>query len=197
MDLFQETRLTPFPLDDGALAVLPQLPLRLSNADILARLIAETDWRAESIVLWGKLHPQPRLTAWHGEAAYTYSGLRLEPLPFTPLLLELKQAVEAASGHRFNSVLLNYYRNERDSMGMHSDDETELGPQPVIASLSFGASRTFILRHKGTKQTLKLGLNDGTLIVMSGNTQKHWLHGINKSARLIGPRVNLTFRYIF
>ena len=197
MDLFQDTGLTPFPLDDGALAVLPQLPLRLPNAEILARLIAETDWRAESIVLWGKQHPQPRLSAWHGDAAYTYSGLRLAPLPFTPLLLELKQAVEAASGHRFNSVLLNYYRNERDSMGMHSDDETELGPQPVIASLSFGASRTFILRHKGTKQTLKLGLNDGTLIVMSGNTQKHWQHGINKSVRPIGPRVNLTFRYIF
>ncbi|RSZ59245.1 alpha-ketoglutarate-dependent dioxygenase AlkB [Massilia atriviolacea] len=197
MDLFQETRLTPFPLEDGALAVLPQLPLPISNAEVLARLIAETDWRAESITLWGKRHPQPRLTAWHGEAAYTYSGLRLEPLPFTPLQLELKQAVEAACGHRFNSVLLNYYRNERDSMGMHSDDEIELGPEPVIASLSFGAPRSFVLRHKGTKQTLKLGLNDGTLLVMSGNTQKHWQHGINKSTRAIGPRVNLTFRYVF
>ncbi len=197
MDLFQDTRLTPFPLDDGTLSVLSQLPLRLSNAEVLARLIAETAWRAESITLWGRPHLQPRLTAWHGEAAYTYSGLRLEPLPFTPLLLELKHAVEAACGQRFNSVLLNYYRNERDSMGMHSDDEAELGQQPVIASLSFGAARTFILRHKGTKQTLKLGLNDGTLIVMSGNTQKHWQHGINKSTRAIGPRLNLTFRYIF
>ncbi|HEX8613307.1 MAG TPA: alpha-ketoglutarate-dependent dioxygenase AlkB [Telluria sp.] len=197
MDLFQESQLTPFPLDDGTLEVLPRLPLRLPYAEVLARLIAEADWRAESITLWGKRHLQPRLTAWHGEAAYTYSGLRLEPLPFTPLQLELREAVEAACGHRFNSVLLNYYRNERDSMGMHSDDETELGAEPVIASLSFGASRTFILRHKGTKQTLKLGLNDGTLLVMSGNTQKHWQHGINKSARAIGPRVNLTFRYIF
>lgn len=197
MDLFQESRLTPFPLEDGTLSVLPQLPLRLSNAEVLARLIAETGWRAESITLWGKQHPQPRLSAWHGAAAYTYSGLRLEPLPFTPLLLELKQAVEDACGHRFNSVLLNYYRNERDSMGMHSDDEAELGPQPVIASLSFGATRSFVLRHKTTKQTLKLGLNDGTLIVMSGNTQKHWQHGINKSTRAIGARVNLTFRYIF
>lgn len=197
MDLFQESRLTPFPLEDGTLSVLPQLPLRLSNAEMLARLIAETDWRAESITLWGKQHPQPRLTAWHGEAAYTYSGLRLAPLPFTPLLLELKQAVEQACGYRFNSVLLNYYRNERDSMGMHSDDEAELGPQPVIASLSFGATRTFVLRHKATKQTLKLGLNDGTLIVMSGNTQKHWQHGINKSTRAIGARVNLTFRFVF
>ncbi|NHZ97127.1 alpha-ketoglutarate-dependent dioxygenase AlkB [Massilia sp. CCM 8734] len=197
MDLFQESLLTPFPLDDGTLSVLTQLPLRLPNAEVLARLVADTDWRAESITLWGKQHLQPRLTAWHGEAAYTYSGLRLAPLPLTPLLLELKHAVEAACGHRFNSVLLNYYRNERDSMGMHSDDEPELGAQPVIASLSFGASRTFILRHKGTKQTLKLGLNDGTLIVMSGNTQTYWQHGINKSTRTIGPRVNLTFRYIY
>jgi alkylated DNA repair dioxygenase AlkB len=197
MDLFQETRLSPFPLADGTLSVLPRLALPCAGAELLARLIAETDWRAESITLWGKRHPQPRLSAWHGEAAYRYSGLRLEPQPFTPLQLALKDAVEAACGHRFNSVLLNYYRNERDSMGMHSDDEPELGPQPVIASLSIGASRTFVLRHKGTKQTLKLGLNDGTLLVMSGNTQKYWQHGINKSTRAIGPRVNLTFRYIF
>ncbi|MCE3607739.1 alpha-ketoglutarate-dependent dioxygenase AlkB [Massilia sp. P8910] len=197
MDLFQQSELIPFPLDDGTVAVLPQLPFDLSNADVLARLIDETAWRAESITLWGKQHAQPRLTAWHGEAAYTYSGLRLEPLPFTPLQLALKDAVEAACGQRFNSVLLNFYRNERDSMGMHSDDEAELGPQPVIASLSFGAERTFILRHKQTKQTLKLVLKDGTLLVMSGNTQTHWLHGINKSTRAIGPRVNLTFRFIF
>ncbi|MDQ1815097.1 alpha-ketoglutarate-dependent dioxygenase AlkB [Massilia sp. CCM 9210] len=197
MDLFQQSQLSPFPLDDGTVSVLPQLPFHLSNAEVLARLVAETAWRAQSITLWGKQHPQPRLTAWHGEAAYTYSGLRLEPLPFTPLQLALKEAVEAVCGQRFNSVLLNYYRNERDSMGMHSDDEPELGPHPVIASLSFGAERTFILRHKQTRQTLKLVLKDGTLLVMSDNTQKHWQHGINKSTRPIGPRVNLTFRFIF
>ncbi|MDQ1830068.1 alpha-ketoglutarate-dependent dioxygenase AlkB family protein [Massilia scottii] len=197
MDLFQQSQLTPFPLDEGTLSVLPQLPFHLSNAEVLARLVAETAWRAQSITLWGKQHPQPRLTAWHGEAAYTYSGLRLEPLPFTPLQLALKEAVETVCGQRFNSVLLNYYRNERDSMGMHSDDEAELGPHPAIASLSFGAERTLILRHKQTKQTLKLVLKDGTLLVMSGNTQKHWQHGINKSTRPIGPRVNLTFRFIF
>ena len=119
---------------------------------MLARLIAETAWRSEPITVWGKQYLQPRLTAWHGEAAYTYSGLRLEPLPFTPLQQEIRAAVEAASGRRFNSVLLNYYRDGRDSMGMHSDNEPELGPEPAIASVSFGAERTFILQHKRSRR---------------------------------------------
>lgn len=197
MDLFDSSKkLTPIPIEDGALAWLEQLDLALDNAQILARLIAETAWRSESITLWGKQHPQPRLTAWHGEAHYTYSGLTLDPLPFTPLQLDIKAAVEAACGQRFNSVLLNYYRNERDSMGMHSDAEPELGRDPVIASVSFGATRTFILRHKRTGQTIKRDLTSGSLLLMSGNTQHNWLHGINKSTRPIGPRVNLTFRKI-
>jgi alkylated DNA repair dioxygenase AlkB len=93
-------------------------------------------------------------------------------------------------------VLLNRYRDGRDSMGMHSDDEPELGDQPVIASLSFGTTRTFILRHKRNKQTVRLELEDGSLLLMSGRLQENWLHGINKSARPLGERLNLTFRYI-
>ncbi len=197
MDLFTSSNsLIPIPIPDGELLWLEQLPLPLDNAEVLARLIAETAWRAESISLWGKQHLQPRLTAWHGDARYSYSGLDLAPLPFTPLLLTIKQAVELATGQGFNSVLLNYYRNERDSMGMHSDDEPELGREPAIASLSFGASRTFILRHRHTKQTVKLALSDGSLLLMRGKTQHFWLHGINKSVRPIGPRLNLTFRNI-
>lgn len=197
MDLFTSSNsLIPIPIPDGELLWLEQLPLRLDNDDIMARLVAETAWRAESIVLWGKQHLQPRLTAWHGDARYSYSGLDLEPLPFTPLLLDIKQAVEIATGLSFNSVLLNYYRNERDSMGMHSDDEPELGPEPAIASVSFGATRTFILRHRWSKQTVKLDLTNGSLLLMRGKTQHFWLHGINKSARQIGPRLNLTFRKI-
>ena len=197
MNLFTASNsLIPIPIPDGELLWLAQLPMALDNADVLARLIADTDWRAESITLWGKQHLQPRLTAWHGDARYSYSGLDLEPLPFTPLMLTIKQAVEAVTGHSFNSVLLNYYRNERDSMGMHSDDEPELGREPAIASLSFGATRTFILRHKQTKQTLKLDLGEGRLLLMRGKTQHFWLHGINKSTRQIGPRLNLTFRNI-
>jgi alkylated DNA repair dioxygenase AlkB len=197
MDLFTPSNiLTQIPLADGELALLPKLALPLPTPDVMARLVAETGWRAETVVVFGKRHLQPRLTAWHGDAAYTYSGLTLAPLPFSPLLQGIRNAVEAATGHHFNSVLLNYYRDGRDSMGMHSDDEPELGPAPAIASLSLGATRTFLLRHKQTKQTLKLDLPDGSLLLMAGALQQNWLHGINKTARLVGPRLNLTFRYI-
>lgn len=197
MDLFtSSTILTPIPLADGELSFLGQLPLSLTNDEVLARLIADTTWRSETITVWGKQHPQPRLTAWHGEAAYTYSGLRLEPSPFTSLQQEIRAAVEAVSGRRFNSVLLNYYRDGRDSMGMHSDDEPELGAEPAIASVSFGAARTFVLQHKVTKARLRLSLTDGSMLLMAGSLQQFWLHGINKVARPTGPRVNLTFRFI-
>jgi len=197
MDLFAtDSVLSPIPLEDGELAWMPQLPLPWTNAEVMARLLRETDWRGETVVVYGKRHLQPRLSAWHGDAAYTYSGLRLQPAPFTPLLDSLRQAVEAATGHSFNSVLLNLYRNERDSMGMHSDDEPELGPQPVIASLSLGAARTFILKHKYNKKTVRLELTDGSLLLMRGETQKYWLHGINKVTRALQSRVNLTFRKI-
>jgi alkylated DNA repair dioxygenase AlkB len=197
MDLFSAGAvLEPIPIEDGELAMLVQLALPLSNADVLARLVAETPWRADSIVVYGKRWLQPRLSAWYGEAGYTYSGLTLQPLPLTPLLEQLRSAVEAATGQRYNSVLLNYYRDGADSMGMHADDEAELGPRPVIASLSFGATRTFVLRHKAGKRTVKLDLTDGSLLLMAGSLQHNWLHGINKTARPTGPRLNLTFRYI-
>ena len=197
MDLFPlDTGLQPIPIEDGELALLPQLPLPLDNAEIFERLLRDTPWRHETVVVYGKRHLQPRLTAWYGEAGYTYSGLRLAPMPLTPLLAELRGAVEAATGQRYNSVLLNYYRDGADSMGMHSDDEPELGPRPAIASLSYGATRTFILRHKQSKRTLKFALADGSLLLMAGVLQQHWLHGINKTAKPTGPRLNLTFRYI-
>jgi alkylated DNA repair dioxygenase AlkB len=197
MDLFDSpATLTPIPIEDGELSFLSQLDLSIGNDEILARLIAETAWRSEVITLWGKQYPQPRLTAWHGEKAYSYSGLTLQPLPFTPLQLDILAAAQAASGRRFNSVLLNYYRDGRDSMGMHSDNEAELGPAPAIASVSFGAERTFILRHKGSKRRLQVDLTDGSMLLMAGDLQNKWIHGINKSARPLGPRVNLTFRLI-
>jgi alkylated DNA repair dioxygenase AlkB len=201
MDLFTSqfpdtAGLQTIPIEDGELVLLSQLPLPISNAEVLARLLRETDWRHETVVVYGKRHLQPRLTACHGDAAYTYSGLRLEPLPMTALLEQLRTAVEAATGRRYNSVLLNYYRDGADSMGMHSDDEPELGPRPAIASLSYGATRTFILRHKGSKRTLKLDLADGNLLLMAGDMQRHWLHGINKTAKPTAARLNLTFRYI-
>ncbi len=197
MDLFDSRpALTPIPVADGELAFLSQLALPMGNEAVLARLIGDTAWRSEVITLWGRQYPQPRLTAWHGEKSYSYSGLTFEPLAFTPLQRQILRAVEAASGRRFNSVLLNYYRDGRDSMGMHSDDEAELGPEPAVASVSFGATRTFILQHKVSRQRLQIDLTDGSLLLMAGKLQHNWVHGINKVRRPLGPRVNLTFRFI-
>ena len=201
MDLFSSGTdsgmdLTAIPIEDGELSLLPQLPMPISNAEIVARLLDEIPWRADTVVVYGKRYLQPRLTAWYGEASYTYSGLTLRPLPLTPLLEQLRAAVEQATGRRYNSVLLTDSRDGTDSMGMHSDDEPELGPQPVIASLSYGATRTFILRHKRSKRTVKLDLTDGSLLLMAGALQANWLHGINKTAKLVGPRLNLTFRFV-
>lgn len=197
MDLFtSSTALTPIPIRDGELAFLVQLPLPWPNDQVLARLIAETAWREETVVVYGKRHLQPRLSAWHGDRAYRYSGLSLAPQPFTPLLAAIRDAAETVTGRRYNSVLLNYYRDGRDSMGMHSDDEPELGPEPAIASVSFGATRNFILRHKAGRETLKLPLTDGSLLFMAGAMQANWTHGINKTAKALGARINLTFRNI-
>jgi len=199
MDLFEDaaaSTLTAIPIEDGQLAFQQRLLLDLSPEQVFCRLRDEIDWRAEQIQVWGKLHWQPRLSAWHGEARYRYSGKTFDPQPFTPLQLHIKQAVEQATGCRFNSVLLNYYRDERDSMGFHADDERELGPEPAIASVSFGAPRTFILKHRTRPQTIKLALGDGCLLLMAGTLQQHWTHGINKERAARGPRINLTFRLI-
>ena len=199
MDLFTSaSMLAPIPIRDGELAFLPQLSLPWPNEVVLARLIEETAWREETVVVYGKRHLQPRLSAWHGEKGYRYSGLSLAPLPFTPLLDTIRRAAEAATGRRYNSVLLNYYRDGRDSMGMHSDDEPELGRNPVIASLSLGERRTFVLKHKSRKELkpVNIELEPGSLLLMQGPTQHHWKHGINKLNRPCGPRVNLTFRCV-
>jgi alkylated DNA repair dioxygenase AlkB len=188
------------PVKDAELIYWESIDLQSDPTQLLDLLIHETPWRAEEIVMWGKRHLQPRLIAWYGDkgASYAYSGIALDPLPWTAPLLKLKRQVEAIAGCQFNSVLLNYYRDHRDSMGMHSDDEPELGPQPIIASLSLGAIRTLVFTHKSDKdQTgFKLPLKSGSLLIMKGLTQKKWKHGINKSTQPCGPRVNLTFRRI-
>lgn len=156
----------------------------------------ETPWTQGHVTLYGKTHPEPRLTAWYGDHPYTYSGIKRDPLPWTMRLIALKSLVEVVADHEFNSCLLNFYRDGRDSIGFHSDDEPELGPEPTIASLSLGGTRTFILRHKARAHSdMKLDLGDGDLLVMRGPTQQHWKHGINKVAHA-EPRINLTFRDI-
>ena len=202
VDLFSSsTELQRVPLPDADVWYSPHLPLGLPPDEIARNLIRDVRWRSEEIVVWGKKYPQPRLVAWHGDAGqrYTYSGITLEPLPWTDLLLGIKSTVEEFAQASFNSVLLNYYRDHRDSMGFHSDDEPELGPKPTIASLSLGSERVLILKHK-TRTELKpvrLPLQSGSLLLMKGDTQHHWKHGINKESKACGPRVNLTFRRIF
>lgn len=163
-------------------------------------LLAETPWQQEIITLWGKRHLQPRLSAWYGDpgSSYSYSGVVLEPHPWTPALLRMKSDVEIATGCHFNSVLLNLYRDENDSVGWHSDAEPELGKCPAIASLSFGETRTFRLRHRSRKdlKPLLLELADGSLLVMAGQTQHFWQHAVLKERHPRGPRINLTFRTI-
>lgn len=167
---------------------------------LFATLFNEAEWRQEHIQVWGKSHLQPRLTAWHADPGikYSYSGIDLEPNDWTPTLLKIKNDICVATGHTFNSVLLNLYRDQHDSMGWHSDDEPELGRNPVIASLSLGASRRFRLKHKtrSEQKILSLELAHGSLLLMAGSTQHHWLHGIAKQSHTIGPRINLTFRQI-
>jgi len=194
-----EEGLERLPLPEAEIYLQRHFPSSIGAEIALKRLVAETNWCSETIRLWGKTVAQPRLTAWHGDPGrdYTYSGLTMKPEPWTPLLQTLKAQVERSVGETFNSVLLNYYRNERDSVGYHSDDEKELGPEPIIASLSFGDTRIFVFKSKRKlHRPVRIPLESGSLLLMKGPTQRHWLHAIEKETQPRGPRVNLTFRKI-
>ena len=155
-------------------------------------------WKQEGMKMYGKYLDFPRLTAWYGEEGkeYKYSGLVNTPLPFTKELLEIKGAVEEKTQASFNAVLLNLYRDGKDSMGWHSDDEKELGINPIIASLSFGATRNFQLRHKFNKEKRSILLPNNSLLMMQGGTQHFWQHQIPKTSKQLMPRINITFRRI-
>ncbi len=166
---------------------------------LLDQLIQTIGWRQDQITIYGRSLLQPRLTAWHGDfgKSYTYSGLTMNPKPWTPTLLDLKRKVQAISDVGFNSVLLNLYRDGSDSMGWHSDDEPELGQNPVIGSLSLGGTRRFMLRHRFEKALKhQLELTPGSFLLMQGTTQHYWQHQIPKTKRPVPGRINLTFRVI-
>ncbi|HYV11780.1 MAG TPA: alpha-ketoglutarate-dependent dioxygenase AlkB [Pyrinomonadaceae bacterium] len=163
-------------------------------------LLNQTRWRQDKIRMYGKQINLPRLTAWYGDPgkSYTYSGISMDPDPWTETLLEIKSRVDREAQIRFNSVLLSLYRNGNDSLSWHQDDEPELGEDPVIASVSFGATRLFQFRYKPNKNLPKVtvDLTHGSLLIMKGPTQRFWMHQVPKTSRPVDPRINLTFRVI-
>ncbi len=157
--------------------------------------LAETiPWRIETARLFGRDMPVPRMTAWFGDAGYTYSGICHRAAPFPAVIQRLRERAEAISGVSYNAVLLNLYRDGSDGVGWHSDHEAGLGDCPTIASLSLGATRRFQFRHRRTKETITLELGEGFWLVMAGETQGFWLHQVPKTAAVVGRRINLTFR---
>lgn len=203
---------------------MPLSPLAIADADVrldaawlpraqadalFAAVRAEVPWSVHRIRLFGRWVDSPRLSAWMGDAhaRYRYSGATFEPLPWTPALAGLRTRVEEALGIGFDSVLANLYRDGRDAMGWHRDDEPELGPAPVIASVSLGATRRFVLRRApargaraadagAARERHAIELPHGSLLVMAGATQAHWQHALPRTTRPVGERVNLTFRCV-
>jgi alkylated DNA repair dioxygenase AlkB len=191
--------LTPVPLDDADLRfdaawLAPDAATALFDA-----LLAQVPWGVHRIRLFGREVDSPRLSAWIGDSgtSYVYSRVRFDPHPWPSALRALRASVSASCGVTFNSVLVNRYRDGRDAMGWHSDDETELGPQPVIASVSLGATRRFMLKHRRSpEKKLALALSSGSLLVMRGDTQANFRHALPRTAKPVGERINLTFRRI-
>ncbi|MGI9416296.1 MAG: alpha-ketoglutarate-dependent dioxygenase AlkB family protein [Geminicoccaceae bacterium] len=163
---------------------------------VFSDLLENVDWRQEQVSLFGRSMPVPRLTAWYGGHGYGYSGIRHEPAKPTMVIRAMQTTVETLAGRRFNSVLLNLYRDGRDSMGWHSDDEAVLGPEPEIASLSLGAVRRFHLKHRTLGERVALDLDHGSCLIMKGRCQACWRHQLPKTRRKTGARINLTFRTI-
>lgn len=187
------------PMPDGDVLLYRTLFDQKESNQLLNDLHNNTKWNQESIKLYGKLIPIPRQTAWYGDSgkSYTYSKIAMTPEPWTHTLLVIKSKIEVLSGVQFNSVLLNLYRNGSDSVAWHSDDECELGENPVIGSVSFGGTRRFMFRHKSKKELKKeVDLTHGSFLLMKGTTQHFWQHQIPKSTKKIEPRINLTFRII-
>lgn len=170
------------------------------GSDLLSKLTESLAWRSETITMFGRTMLQPRLIAFYADAGleYRYSRKTYTGLAWTPLLGILREMAQTIAQGPLNSVLANLYRDGNDSMGMHADDEPELGLEPVIVSMSFGATRRFVMKHRTRKDlpAVEIPLEDTSVLLMRGATQHYWVHGIKKETRPVGPRVNLTFRRI-
>ncbi len=206
LNLFQQSEITSnlqieqFSIPDAELTLYLSYFSDKESDLIFQKLLTEINWRQDKIKFYGKEINIPRLTAWYGDSgkSYTYSNITMNPLPWTPVLLTIKKRIEEIAKISFNSVLINFYRDGKDSVAWHSDDEPELGKDPIIASVSFGGVRKFQLRHRFNKELAKVELNltHGSLLMMKGKTQECWQHQIPKTAKSVMPRINLTFRVI-
>lgn len=191
--------LSPLPLDDATLGFDPCWLAPAEAEDLFAELRRQVAWEVHRIRLFGREVDSPRLSSWIGDAdaVYRYSGTQFEPQPWLPVLQPIRARLARELGVGFNSVLANLYRGGADAMGWHSDDEPELGAAPVIASLSLGAPRRFLLRHRQEPdRKLALELVSGSLLVMAGETQRHYRHALPRTRRVVGERINLTFRLV-
>ena len=187
-------------MPDADVLFFPSFFSPTESEPLFGELANNIHWQQQSAKFPGGPVPLPRLTAWYGDAgkSYSYSGITVQPEPWTETLLAIKDRVEAAAHVQFNSVLLNFYRNEQDSVSWHSDDEPELGTNPVIASISFGATRSFQFKHRINKDLrLAIDLTPGSLLLMQGTTQHFWRHQIPKTKQTQPGRINLTFRVIY
>ncbi len=183
---------------DGEVKYYGKIIPKVEADNYLNALLNNIEWRNDEAIIMGKKIITARKVAWYGEKpfAYTYSKTTKFALPFTPELIALKNLIEAQTGEQFNSCLLNLYHNGSEGMAWHSDAEKDLKKNGAIASLSFGAERKFALKHKQTKQTVSVLLAHGSLLVMKGTTQTHWLHRLPPTTKINTLRVNLTFRSI-
>jgi alkylated DNA repair dioxygenase AlkB len=195
MDLFNETRNIAMA---DARAIYHSIPdLGLDPDEIFTELRRDVPWEQHSVRIHDQVIPQPRLSSWHGSVIHSYASLahRLIPHPWSPLLAHLRDRVQKICHAQFNSMLANLYRDGNDAIGWHADDEPELGPAPLIASLSFGCERRFDMRRKDDHaQVVRITLEHGSLLVMSGGMQQHWQHAIARTRQVRGERINLTFR---
>lgn len=198
MDLFNPDPVPNLLPRDGEVTYTPQVFPSQQTKAYFERLQVEIPWQPDKFKLFGREMQTAREVALFGDTAYTYTYSQQTKTArmWTKLLLEIKHQVEEASGYTFNSCLLNLYPHGEEGMGWHSDNEPELGPNPIIASLSLGARRKFVLKHKLTQEKVELWLDDGSLLLMAGTTQHHWLHTLPKTKKVSRARINLTFRTI-
>ena len=196
--LFPQEKIV-FDLPNASVEYYPNFFDAEKTKMLFDKLLNDIPWQQDEITVFGKTYPQPRLTSLFGNEGkqYSYSNIVMQPHSWNPLTMYVKSEVEEICNENFTTVLLNLYRDGNDSNGWHADNEKELGRNPVIASVSFGAERIFHLQHNSLQESkLKITLENGSLLIMKGETQHFWKHQIPKTTKSVGPRINLTFRII-